>query len=144
MRIFFLITLVFISCGVSKKLKTISYPTHYDGHKLIVRIPRGYSFLHVGWESTDDIYRYKDSSIIYFTDQMGGGINYENIKEAGKSDSLFYMQMEKENTFILSGIDKKGLHWKNWSYGKYSIGYNNVSKQRKDEFDKVLQNIEIR
>ena len=146
MRIFFLITVacLWLSCSTSRKLKVVKYPMHEKGRKLTFKIPKGYSFSHVGWESTDDVYKYEDSSLIYFTDRRGGGVNHNNIKEAGKLDSLFYIQISEEDTLILSGVDKRGLLWKNYAFKEYSIGYKNVKSHKKAEFDKVVNSIRIK
>ena len=144
MLIFFMATLacLLLSCSANRNFKTVKYPTDIKGHKLILKIPKGYSSTHTLWEGLDDGFKYKDSSIIYVTSESNGGVNYNNIEVAGLKSKLFYAFLEKD-TLILDGIDKNGLYWKNYLLGGYNIGYKNVKKERKDEFDKVISNAHV-
>jgi hypothetical protein len=113
------------------------------GHKLVVKIPGGYRFTHVGWESLYDGYEYRDSSTIYVTDRYDAGINATNIKDAGLTDEFFAAKMENA-TVSFNGVDKKGLYWRYLVIGLYSIGYRDVKEARKAEFDKVIDNATIK
>lgn len=94
-------------------------------------------------QSLIHIFIYSDSSCVYITDGSASGENYNNIKEEKKMDTLLYAQLEND-TLILSGIDKKKLYWKNCFYRSYTIGYKNVTKEKKDIFDKSIDSFKIR
>ena len=133
-----------LSCKTNKLLTRISYPLN-DKANLHLSIPKGYDFFHTkgGAEFDTYLYIYSDSSCVYITDGSASGENYNNIKEEKKMDTLLYAQLEND-TLILSGIDKKKLYWKNCFYRSYTIGYKNVTKEKKDIFDKSIDSFKIR
>ena len=106
-------------------------------------------------------FKYKDNSFIYI-----GGIIYtpnrRNIEHLGDSISKYRFQdniavleinkgLGKEiskpwpDTLILSGIDKKGLYWKEilLSNRKLCLGYKYVPKEKKMIFDKALSSFRV-
>ncbi|MBN9284873.1 MULTISPECIES: hypothetical protein [unclassified Flavobacterium] len=46
-----------------------------------------------------------------------------------------------KDTITLEGIDQNGLYWKNKFNGEVNIGYLNIPKEKKEEFDKILLSI---
>src|ERR1700749_1873078 len=86
---------IFVSCGINRNFKTVKYPTNNLGKELTMRIPKGYAFIHVGWESTNDGYKYGDSSLVYVSDEKIGGGNHKNIEES-----------EFKNKFFIAVIDQ--------------------------------------
>ena len=104
---------------------------------------------------------YPDSMLIYF---VGGvnSLNANNIKCIGDSIYKFrceYGELFKKinlqkgdmlyspelpDTFELSGINKKGLYWKDIYFNGISIGYDNVPLNQKELFDNCLKGIKIK
>lgn len=113
------------------------------GHNLVLKIPKGYHFSHIGWESISDVYKYSDSSFIEVTDNVNGGVNRNNIKDAGLELKLLKARLGKD-TITLSGVDKKGLLWKYNLSGFYGINYKYVKPERKAIFDKVIDSARIK
>lgn len=134
---------LFLSCNIKRHFDILKYKVDNKGHKLILKIPKGYVFTHVGWESLYDGYEYKDSSVLYITDRYNAGINRNNIKEAGLEAALFKAKMEND-TVTFGGIDQNGLYWKYSALGVYGIGYKNVKQERKEEFDKIITDAHIK
>jgi hypothetical protein len=132
-----------LSCTLNKKFKTIKYSVDNVGHNFILKIPKGYRFSHIGWESISDVYRYSDSSFIEVTDDENGGVNYDNIKAAGLESKLLKARLGKD-TITFSGVDKKGLFWKYNLSGFYGINYKYVKPEKKAIFDKVIDSSEIK
>lgn len=145
MRLFFFITSIclLLSCSINKNIKTAKYSVDNKGHKLVLQIPRGYAFTHVGWESLYDGYEYQDSTILYVTDGYDAAINDNNIKDADLTSKLFNAKMERD-TITLNGVDKKGLYWRYTVLGLYGIGYRDVPKVKKALFDKVIDSARIK
>ncbi len=138
----FIFAFLLFSCGLNKKFKTMKYPTSDAPHKLIVKLPKGYAAAQSLQQGIFQVFKYKDSSIVYITDVNVGGLNYNNIEDTGKLDSLFYVKYKK-GILLQKGVDKNGCYWANYFYKEYSVGYKNVPKMRKEEFDKLISDIHV-
>ena len=138
----FIFAFLLFSCGLNKEFKTMKYPTSDAPHKLIVKLPKGYSSVKSLQEGIFQVFKYRDSSIVYITDVNVGGLNYDNVEDAGKLDSLFYVKYER-GILLQKGVDKNGRYWANYFYKEYNIGYKNVTDTRKEEFDKLINDIYV-
>lgn len=119
-----------------------------------MKVPKGYKLKKLvgGHKEIEKQYIYPDSSIVYIGDFRSGMLNYNNILSLG--DSIANARFEsielkakalhsigKEftpDTVTLQGQTKEGLYWKDIRIGYLSIGYTNVPKERKDEFEQAL------
>jgi hypothetical protein len=85
---------------------------------------------------------YKDSSVIYITD-FPNSLNYDNIQSSGYGYERFEFKMGDKakfgDTLVLSGITKNNLYWKEILVKNISIGYMNVTQNKKEIFDNVLK-----
>jgi hypothetical protein len=157
----YLILFSFItSCASSEGIVTIKYKRkNEDESKLrnytyYMELPNGFKTLTLvgGHDELEKQYIYSDSSKIYISDFGSSGLNYSNIRSLG--DSIAKKRFEgtelkakiakqlgkkyKPETLILQGKMANGLYWKDIRIGYLSIGYVNVSENKKSEFDKVL------
>lgn len=153
--IIILLTILMASCSINKDLEIIKFEIAETYPKYLLDIPKGFELKILGVTvEKEQQYTYSDSSMIYLTN-FRNTPNYENIKSMGDSIANFRFQnveMTKEinqtmgrevvkelpDIFELSGIDNNSLYWKDIKFGKISIGYQNVPKERKELFDKSL------
>lgn len=140
----FLIFIFLYSCKVNKPFKSVDFPLTKKS-KLLIDIPKNYYFSHLccGAEYESYVFRYSDSSMIYITDGPAAGENWDNIKNDSLDTKLLIANLDKD-TLILSGIDKKGLYWKNSFYGTFGVGYKNVPKEKKEMFEKCVSGFKIK
>ena len=152
-----IIFLLFCSCKIMHKK---IYFLCEKGIILDVVIPRYINYkTYKDLDCTNSIcFLYKDSMFIYFVDGVGS-FNMSNVKNI--NDSIFqfryeYGELYKKinlqkgyvlyspelpDTFELSGINKKGLYWKDIYIDGISIGYDNVPFDKKELFDSCLKNV---
>ena len=155
------VVLILSSCTTSKDLTTVKYSSAQAYPKYYLDVPKGYDFK--GYEVTverERRYVYPDSSFVYITN-FKNTPNYENIHNLGDSVLQFRFQNEElaknvnellgtneiivlPDTFELSGTNKKALFWKDIKIGEVSIGYDNVSKEKKKLFDESLKTFRIK
>ncbi|NLF44317.1 MAG: hypothetical protein GX587_16620 [Bacteroidales bacterium] len=156
-----LLAVLMASCSISKDLVKIKFKPRESYPMYLLEVPKDYELkiLSVTVEKEYQ-FAYRDSSMIYLTN-FGNTPNYENIKKMG--DSIFNYRFQNDemteeinqimgrevikvlpDTFELSGIDGNSLFWKDIKVGKISIGYQNVTKYRKELFDKSLKTLRIR
>ncbi len=151
--------LILASCTINKELRSVKYCPK-TGLRYSLDVPNGYEIK--GYEVTiekERRYIYKDSSFIYFTN-FRNTPNYENIKNLG--DSVLQLRFQNEeltkqvneilgknqiailpDTFELSGMNRKSLFWKDIKIGSISIGYDNVTKEKKELFENSLKTLKI-
>lgn len=129
--------------------------THYSSNvnkqekiKYSAEIPKGYTlkiYSASGETGMENQYLYPDSSMFYISD-FGSTINEQNIQNEGYASKKFEYSMQvvglTNDTLILSGRNQSGAYWKEVLIGKVSIGYLNVSKEKKDFFDKAIETFE--
>lgn len=88
------VLLFLLSCNAFKPYHEIVYDT--ANQRIFLKVPKGFEFQKFDFETVKSYgYKYKDSSILYITDESNGGINYYNITAADKWDSLQFMAFEK-------------------------------------------------
>lgn len=154
-----MLALFVMSCISSQDVTTIRYKKTSSEEACregvySMKIPDGYNLITLvgGHNEEEKQYIYPDSAAIYVTDFRASTLNYDNIKSLG--DSIASKRLEstelraeisrslgKEytpDTLILHGVTDTGLYWKDIKMGCLSIGYVNVSEQRKIEFNKAL------
>ena len=112
-----------------------------------MNIPVKYKLIYSGSESILECqYWYGDSSVIYITNSISS-INEEKVTtEIGE---LGFRGMLSTRDTTMMGIDENGLYWKDieLNLGMYltgCIGYANVSKEKKDIFDNILNTTRIK
>ena len=89
-------------------------------------------------DSKEIRYYYKDSIIIYITDNIyGSDINGDNKVVSGYKSPEIVL----EGTSIKRGTQKDGKFWAEYNFHGVLIGYLNVPKQRKEEFEKAMYSI---
>ena len=153
--------LFFLICLPIVASTPIVYRLHSDvGSQVYVMIiPEDYIFADTifaggGEYGTTLIYKYIDSSMVYITDNMYLP-NYNNIQE--KNDSLSSLRLQNKeltitinetlednklsvlpDTFMIEGLSKNSLYWKDFLINGVSCGYLNVSKDKKAIYDQVV------
>lgn len=134
------LTLLLASCSSGK----ITY--NIDGFKVKGEIPMKFEkYIMSSIHETEYHFKYPDSSIIYITNERGTpSINYHNIDSDSIAIQKSFLSNMEGDTLTLKGIDDNNLHWKNVKLKKGSVGYLNVPKSRKAEFDKALEKLQIR
>ena len=157
--LFSTIVLFLAGCSVFKDLRTVKYSSYGGG--LFIDVPRGFKFEKIDEAGGSRYYSYRDNSYIYIGRQDYSS-NRKNIEHLGDSISKYRFQdnsLLKEinemlgekisklwpDTLILSGIDKKGLYWKEilLSNRELCLGYKYVSKEKKVIFDKALSTFRV-
>ena len=136
-----------LSCKTPKESKLLKYAI-YDstGHKSNIEmyIPKDYkSKAYIeNWEGLPEKrFWYADSGVLYICDDKGGSwLNYNNIvsQQGALSKKIIY------DTLTLQGIDKDGKYWKEIKLDRISLGYSRIPKERKDEFDKAVDNWKVK
>ena len=159
--------LLFTSCiSEFKKVKFVHYANSLDGQRRLVymaKVPSGYRVRIYMVESEglqENHYIYSDSSTVYLSN-FGPTLNYENLTKADESkiakhyiyenltkedrNKMFEHDIKKYNdTLKFSGKTKNGLYWKEIKIKDVSFGYINVTLDRKEKFDRILNNIHVR
>ena len=137
---------ILLSCAATNDLTILSFKT-YDNitkknYSYKVSVPNGFTFKEIenGGEWKEKRCEYSDNSILYINDENSiPSVNYKNIET--DSMSLRKCLTYKNDTLTVSGIDKQGKYWKNKKMKNINIGYLNVPKNKKEEFDRALSTI---
>lgn len=135
-----ILTMLLSSCSSGR----ISY--NIDGFRVKGAIPKKFEKnILTSIHETEYHFKYPDSSIIYITNERGTpSINYHNIDSDSIAIQKSFLSNMEGDTLTLKGVDDNGLHWKNIKIKKGSVGYLNVPKSRKAEFDKAIEKLQIR
>ena len=143
-----IISFLFFSCASYQSLEKIKYITYSNNLKreiiYQVKIKNGFkiSAISGGNEWTEKSYSYPDNCIFYVSDEKGNtSLNYENIRNNQLMSDKSISASIKNDTITLQGVDSNGNYWKNKYDKEVNMGYKNVSKERKKEFDLYLLNI---
>lgn len=98
--------------------------------------------IHGGNEWKQKVYKYPDSSIFYISNEEGNtSFNYDNIRNDKIQSNKSLMAFANKDTIIVQGVDKNGNYWKNKFDGKVNVGYLNITKDRKEEFESILSSL---
>jgi hypothetical protein len=89
-------------------------------------------------ELNDSIYKFRFEYGLF-----GKGTN-QAIKEGRLSAEFFNNLPELPDTFELSGLNAKGLYWKDIYLNGISVGYDNVPLEKKELFDNCLKSIKMK
>ena len=134
-----------ISCSTAKNYQKITYIGYSNStnkyYKYKTKIKKGFRLKEIngGNEWSQNEYIYLDNSIFYISNEQGNtSLNYDNIKNNQITSEKSVKAFFTNDTITLQGIDKNGLYWKNKFDGVVNIGYLNVPKEEKSEFDKIL------
>jgi hypothetical protein len=165
---YLIILLIFFSCSIPKGFRKVSYKISDIKMKYSLFIPKEYkrSFIEAGEWQQENVYLYKDSSLIYISNWDAPQSNYKNILTLGDSITNFRFKdidlarsVEKvtgvkqkilPDTFKLEGMDAKQRYWKDIHFNgnsrsqHISIGYMNVPLEKKLLFDKALHTLVIK
>ncbi len=152
--------ILFISCSSQKDMTRITL-IDVDNARYSMSIPKDFEFFgcEAEWQR-EQRYLYKDSSYIYITN-FDISPNYHNIIMLGDSIASFRFQnkvlLESINieigikvyqilpdTFELSGLNAKGLFWKDIKMYNISYGYDNVPECKKERFDNAIKSLHVR
>lgn len=138
---YFILLIILVSC-VSQNQIIKKFQPIKCGHKYKFNVPKGYTYEMriAGDHEYEQQYYYPDSSVFYVTSSNNTS-NYEEIRVQGTYHDRFDA-LYKGDTLLLKGIDKCGLYWKDRLLESgVTIGYSNVSSNRKNEFDKCVLSI---
>jgi hypothetical protein len=128
-----------LGCGSSKKVifKTDTFMSGGKESKFEILIPKGYE------KYTNDLqhyilrnYTYPDSSVIYISldFSFANSPNYKNwIKCSNPAKNYKCEEGQQDN----------GKYWKEVLKENVVIGYYNVRKDRKEEFDKTVSTLKL-
>jgi hypothetical protein len=91
---------------------------------------------------------YPDSSLIYISPYNGNpnNINLQNLNDSVKKDRLWGLYEDYNmDTMDFQGLDDNILYWRDIFYKDkgVSIGYINTPIDKKERYDKILENVEI-
>jgi len=139
MKFKFILILIFISLmSFSKKEKElIKQRIKIENHVLIIDIPNDQHEIgrYIGGHGISFDIKYPDNSLIFYLDDNGlVSPNYEYYPTINFKTLIG----EEPKDTTISGEQPKGKFWKEKFFNGYSIGYNNVPKEKKDIFDKSL------
>jgi len=137
------ILLIIVSCKATQE-SSVSYSTNSIKAKAI--LPKGFTkeIIEAG-QNTEYRFLYSDSSIIYITDEKGTPtINYKNIDNDSIAIQKSFLASMENDTLTLQGKNELGKYWKNKKLKEISIGYLNVSENRKADFDKAISSIKMK
>lgn len=148
-----------VSCASSHEVTSIQYkrqriekPTAKNT-TYSMNIPKGYKLITLvgGHDELEKQYVYSDSAKLYISDFGSSMLNYNNILSLG--DRIANKRFEglelkagiakelgqkyKPETITLQGKTASG-YWKDIRIGYLSLGYVNVTENKKSEFDKAL------
>lgn len=145
---YILLVFIIFSCATRKDFQNVKYVGYSNSAKkdytYKASIKKGFQVKEINggneWKQKEFIY--SDNSIFYVSNEKENtSRNDENIKNdkiaSDKSMKAFF----SKDTITLEGIDKNGLYWKNKLDGEVNIGYLNIPKEKKEEFDKILLSI---
>ena len=160
---FIIVFLFFCACNVTMYKHKKIYFLCEKGITLDVTIPK-----YINQKIYKDLdcaksvcFVYKDSMLIYFVNGVSS-LNANNIKSVGDSIYKFRFEYgelfkkinlqkgyalyspELPDTFELSGINKKGLYWKDIYLNGISVGYDNIPLNKKKLFDDCLKGIKLK
>jgi predicted methyltransferase len=126
-----------VGCKV-QEFETIKFKTN-KRTRYYIDVPRKYSIEITGGSHGEEMFKftYGDSSIIYIT-TFTNTPNYEEIREQKGS---YYKKFDAQgtgDTLLLEGMSGANLHWKNKVFGRLSLGYKNVSEEKKKLYEQVL------
>lgn len=155
-----IVLLFFItSCASSQNMVSIHFKRQKkdslsDRGNYSMNIPQGYKLITLvgGHSELEKQYVYPDSAYIYISDFGNGGLNYKNIIQLGDSiankrfenielKTSLAKQLRQDympEKLVLQGQTSEGLYWKDIRIGYISVGYTNVTRNKKSEFDKAL------
>ena len=143
-----LLILIFISCGSYQDLKKVSYKANtfenpQESTSFDLFIPKNYQkevkeFDH----SLENRFIYDDSSIIFLSNDKWSAsrVNDKNRLDKEVQDKILHRNATTDSIY-LSGQQKDGRYWKENILNDIVVGYLNVSKERKEEFDKAIATI---
>lgn len=156
-----IIIICVLSCTVYNDVEKIKFIIPQE-ITCFMKIPNNYRFerYEALCEEKEDFYYYEDSSFIYIS-SFKVSPNYNNIKNLGDGIVAYRFQNKElikeinlevgrevlkilPDTFELSGLNERGLFWKDIKINNITIGYDNVSKGRKDIFDNALKSFKKR
>lgn len=132
----------FSNVTYKSNFQTASSEKPFEKRVYRMSIPKGYNLDKDDYnpEYKEIVYNYDDSSRIYITDNALGGssLNGDNkmaqginsIKRKSLNDSLY-----------MKGMQKDGKYWKENILNDIVIGYLNVPKERKADFDKAIASL---
>jgi len=133
--ILYLLFLLVLSCSIKKSI----YEHFLCEYKFIV--PSGFTrtILDNGEEAIR-LYKYPDSSVFYIS--FNTTLNDENLKKEEKYYT-WLIDFYKGDSITYEGKNLSNKYWKDHILDKMlSIGYINVPKERKKEFDKAIASAE--
>jgi len=124
------------SCNIHRAFRFNSYHSKY-----ILKVPRGYEFKKSYDDNGNKEYYlvYRDSSVIYATDDRISGGSIHNEKVSKYSNDV-YLKILMNDTIELSGV-YKNLYWKEIKLNDVVFGYTKVPKEKKEMFDGILDDI---
>jgi hypothetical protein len=147
-NLYFIFMFIIFSCTSTKDLVNIKYSVYSNltkkNYTYKVNVKKGFKIkeIHGGNEWIQKEYIYADNSIFYISDENGNtSLNYNNIRNDKIESDKSIMAFSLNDTITLQGIDKKGNYWKNKFDGEVNIGYLNIPKEKKEEFDKIISSV---
>lgn len=150
-NIYLLLIIMIFSCASKKDVTIIKYSGYSNSKKqnytYKINIKKGFKVkeIHGGNEWIQKEYMYADNSTFYISDEDGNtSLNYNNIRSDKFQSDKSIMAFSSKDTITLQGIDKNGNYWKNKYDGEVNIGYLNIPKEKKEEFDKIISSIIIK
>jgi hypothetical protein len=137
-----LIALLTFGCSSLKEVQRVkfNYSVHGKQNFITMNIPKSAKLvkLTAGGEGEEHRYTYTDSSVLYITSLSGSATLNETLINSSVDS---YNKRFNADTASFSGIDKKGLCWKEIKYYNLFYGYSRVPPDKKMVFEKALSSV---
>jgi hypothetical protein len=138
---YFLPALILFAISLSSCSSPRLTKVYYNDNTLTyeIMIPKGYEreIVKTGSEYVEYRYKYPDRSVIYVTSHPQGPSNINHNEVTAMKDSLGVGA-------LAVGACLDGLCWKDRTLeGGITIGYAKVPTDKKDQYDKALESIEL-
>lgn len=140
-RSLLIISLFFAACTINREFKFTKFGYYR------IQVPKGYlnHLVISGNHGEEHQFWYSDSTLFYFSNETEITThNYENISKKEETKSIRAKAILENDTFYLEGKDDKNLFWKEYFNGDITVGYMNVSNEKKEIFDKSINSLRKR
>jgi hypothetical protein len=117
------------------KKRTFTYTENNQTRTISLRVPAGYDKVEAGSDTagnTQQIYYYKNGSVLYFTDALSGK-TYNPIDTAENKPAP-----HPAGGWLYKGFDKNAQYWKEYQQDSLRFGYKNVPYGFEERFDSAV------
>ncbi len=148
-----ILSCLIISCATNKikgfknvtytsKFQTSSLDNPFEKRTYKMSIPKGFLVdkEDLNPEYKEVVYKYDNSIKIYITDNVLGGSTLNGDNKLNEGITSINRKSLKDSVYMY-GVQKDDKYWKENILNDIVVGYLNVPKERKEEFDKAIATI---